>query len=80
MYYIGYFPEARNLEAVFSRGPKLEYKRQQQARRFSLSREILSEALFTVLVCTVCFIFNEIFYFKWLFGHNLKQKYIDLFL
>ena len=36
--------EGRNLEGVFPRGLKLEYKSQQQATEPSLSRELLSEA------------------------------------
>ena len=33
--------QGRNIEAVFPRGPNLEYKSQQQARGFSLSWDIV---------------------------------------
>ena len=44
------FQEARNLEAVFPRGPNLEYKYKQQAKRFSLSHETLPEAHLTLYI------------------------------
>ena len=46
----GYFTEAWILEAVFPRGPNLEYTSQEQARGLSLSHEILSEAHIPLLV------------------------------
>ena len=63
---IGSFAEARNLEAVFPRGSKLEYKSQQQATGPSLSREILLEAHLPLPVLTGCNIVNDLF-FQWLF-------------
>ena len=38
----GYFSEARNLDAIFPRGPNSDYKSQAQGREVSLSHEILS--------------------------------------
>ena len=46
-----------------SRDQKLDYKRRQQARGFSLSHEILLEARLPLLVCTGCKNFNEKFIF-----------------
>ena len=52
------------LEAVFSRGPKLEYKSQEQAKGFSLSRELLSEAFLSLLVLKDAILYNRNFLFE----------------
>ena len=49
---VGNCSEGRNFEGVLSRSSKLEYKKQQQARGFSLSCEILLEAHLSMLLST----------------------------
>ena len=64
---IGYFPEARILEAVFPRGLNLVYKSQAQARGFLLSHKILPEAHPLSIFEKDAILLMKIFYVKWLF-------------